>query len=796
MKRNSPEPKTMKTNLLCKISSIIHAVIFSRPSSSRLRIAAAGTLVLAGAALAATLMQPPKLPWAVPTVTVGNAPGGVAVDPVTDTIYVANVDDGTISVIDGRRCNARNASHCAPIATMTNAGLVPPNFWITFDQTSGTLYVTNGLTATGDDGNTITVLNGRTCNARNTSGCGQTPAATVTVPGVFFSQETEAFSLLALDASNHTLYAGDANDGPVSMVNTATCNAMNTSGCSQVPSTMANGDATAIDYSNHSVYVTNFNDNTVSVFNGTTCNATTQSDCTQFSVAPLPAGFFPAGGNVEETTHTLYVPLAADTGILGYTAVIDGSTCNGTNQSGCGNTPHLVQVGSGPFLGVVDPTTKTVYIMSENSSKISVINAATCNGTNQSGCPQRAPALAVGVNPVVNVDINPNTHTLYTASLDTNTVWVLDASKCNGIHTSGCTKFEPTTTTGAGAQAFANNPDTHTLYVSNQLENTVSIIDSSVCNQGHLAGCNQTWPKFVVGNFPRFFGVNRITNTIYLATTDDNTLTVINGLTCNSTTTSGCTSLATTAVGNVPQQIAVDEITNTIYVVNQGDGTASVINGAVCNGTDTSGCGQAWPTVTVGQSPQALAFNPNDHTVYVANTNDNTVSVINTLHCNATDSSGCGQTPATIPVGAKPRSVGIVFATNTVFVGNRNDLTVSVIDGSTCNGTNTSGCGSMPPAVLVGAFPSTAGNGNNLLGRNIAVDSMKHIIYIPNIGDSDIATLDANDCRAGHVNGCHVKIVHERMGGFPVVATVDEGSETVYVANNDDGTVSVLPSSR
>jgi hypothetical protein len=92
------------------------------------------------------------------------------------------------------------------------------------------------------------------------------------------------------------------------------------------------------------------------------------------------------------------VPLTADTDILGYTAVIDGSTCNGTNQSGCGNTPHLVQVGSVPFLGVIDPTTKTVYIMSEFSSKISVINAATCNGRNQSGCPQRAPALAVGVN--------------------------------------------------------------------------------------------------------------------------------------------------------------------------------------------------------------------------------------------------------------------------------------------------------------------------------------------------------------------------------------------------------------
>jgi DNA-binding beta-propeller fold protein YncE len=787
----------MKTNLLCKISSIC-AMIFSRLCPSRLRLAAAGTLFLAAAGLAATAaMHPPKLPWAVPTVTVGNAPGGVAVDPLTDTIYVTNIDDGTISVIDGRKCNARHASRCAPIATMTNAGLLPPNFWITFDQTSGTLYVTNGLTATGDDGNTITVLNGRTCNARNTFGCGQTPAATVTVPGVFFNQETGAFSILGLDASNHTLYAGDANEGPISMVNTATCNAMNTSGCNQTPTTMANGDSTAIDDSNHSVYVNNLNGQTVSVFNGATCNATTQSDCTQFSVAPLPAGFFPVGGNVEQTTHTLYVPLAADTDILGYTAVIDGSTCNGTNHSGCGNTPYLVQVGSIPFMGVVDPTTKTVYIMSENSSKISVINAATCNGRNQSGCPQRAPALAVGVNPVVNVDINPNTHTLYTASLDTNTVWVLDASTCNGMNTSGCTKFAPTTTVGPEPLAVAENPNTRTVYATNQQDNTVSVIDATACNKDNLAGCNQSWPTTNVGTTPRFIGINKLTNTIYVSNYLDNTLSVIDGATCNGQITSGCTQpQPTTPVGALPQQVAVDETTNTIYVENEDDNTVSVINGDVCNAGNLSGCNQSWPTVTVGASPQGLAVNPGNDTVYVANRDDNTVSVIDTLHCNAHDSSGCGQTPATISVGAGPRSVGIVFATNTVFVGNRDDLTVSVIDGSTCNGGDTTGCGQMPPAVLIGAFPGTAGIGLNLLGRSIAIDSRKHIIYIPNIGDSDVATLDADTCRAGHVDGCDVKIVQKRMGGFPVVATVDEVSETVYVANDDDGTVSVFPSSR
>jgi hypothetical protein len=32
------------------------------------------------------------------------------------------------------------------------------------------------------------------------------------------------------------------------------------------------------------------------------------------------------------------------------------------------------------------------------------------------------------------------------------------------------------------------------------------------------------------------------------------------------------------------------------------------------------------------------------------------------------------------------------------------------------------------------------------------------------------------------------------MGGFSVIATVDESSETVYVSNDIDGTVSLFPS--
>ena len=547
-----------------------------------------------------------------------------------------------------------------------------------------------------------------------------------------------------------------------------------------------------LDSSTHSVYVGDDTNQAVSVFDGATCNSTDQSGCNQATTFAVP--YNPGLSAADPITHTLYVPMASGGGTLGFTGLVDVSACNGTVRSGCGvRSPHLVKVGSNPFQVLIDPTTRTAYVESNESASISVLNTETCNAHNQSGCPRVAPALATGIVPTINIVINPYTHTLYSQSQDSNSLWVFDTRKCNAMHTSGCTDFAPTTIVGAAPFQVAENPVTRTLYVGHfgTTDNTVSVIDTTACNQHHLTGCNQTWPTVPLGNAPRFLGVNTITNSIYVSNRGDGTLSVINGATCNRSNTSSCSQAQpTTVVGNTPQQIAVDESTNRIYVENQSDGTVSVIDGSHCNGTDVSGCNQAWPTIAVGASPQGLGFNPRNHTLYVTNTDDNTVSVINTTSQNVV---------ATFPAGAAPRAVGIVFDRNTVFIGNRDDLTVSIIDGATCNGTNTSGCPqSPPPAVLVGAFPESAGNGSpatNILGRSIAVDQEKHVVYIPVYGDCDVAELNGNACRAGHVNDCHAKIVNKRMGGQPVMPTVDPWTDTVYVANVTDGTVSLFPSS-
>jgi len=252
--------------------------------------------------------------------------------------------------------------------------------------------------------------------------------------------------------------------------------------------------------------------------------------------------------------------------------------------------------------------------------------------------------------------------------------------------------------------------------------------------------------------------------------------------------------VATTPVGKRPQTIAVDEATNTVYVANRDSNTVSVINGAVCNATNTLGCsGGHWRTVSVGDSPLGLALNPANHTLYVTNSHDDSVSVINASTCNGTTTSGCNQRPPTISVGSFPAwGIGVDPGTNTVFAGNLNDLTVSVINGATCNGTNRSGCGQVPPAVIVGAFPSTAGNGSHILAQTVLVDPATHKVYIPTLGDGDVAVIDGSVCTGSNTSHCQASIVSLRMGGHVAIAGLDDSSGTVYVSNNADGTVSLF----
>ena len=138
---------------------------------------------------------------------------------------------------------------------------------------------------------------------------------------------------------------------------------------------------------------------------------------------------------------------------------------------------------------------------------------------------------------------------------------------------------------------------------------------------------------------------------------------VIDGATCSTVTISGCGKPAyLVRDNNGPQAVDVDLATDTVYAVDNGSGngdTVSVIDGATCNGSDGSGCSRTPRTIRVGSGAFWDAVDQATDTVYVSNYNDGTVSVIDAARCNATNLSGCANTPVAVPTGPGANGVAV-----------------------------------------------------------------------------------------------------------------------------------------
>ena len=320
-----------------------------------------------------------------PTVSAGNGPDGLALDPVTRTLYTSNQNDNTVSVINAATCNAAHTRGCRQRVHSVSlpAGASPQG--IAIDTVTGTIYVAN------IGGNTISVINARTCNAVDFSGCGQTPAS-VKDPG-----------------------------GPIAL---------------------------AVDQATDTVYVANVGDNfsgtghTVSVINGATCNGHQHSGCGQ-TPPTVRVGRGPDGVAVDQATSTVYVANSGSTTANGNTvSVINGATCNGVRHSGCGQTPPSVRVGHAPYWIAVDQATHTAYTANNTDSTVSVINTATCNARQHSGCGQRTPAVPVGFRPWA-LTIDRALHTVFVINNWDDTMSAINSLTCDAAHRAGCGHGRP-----------------------------------------------------------------------------------------------------------------------------------------------------------------------------------------------------------------------------------------------------------------------------------------------------------------------------------------------------------------
>jgi YVTN family beta-propeller protein len=612
----------------------------------------------------------------------GVGPDGVAVDEATDTIYVADVADNTVSVINGATCNGKVTSGCSqtPATVALGAGTGPEVPAV--DQATDTIYVPNSGTGT------VSVIDGATCNASVTTGCGSTPPQ-VSVGGVP--------NAAAVDQATNTVYIAAAGNplGSLDVIKGATCDASVTSGCGQTPARMpagANADDVVVDPLTHNVFVVNQNDATMSIFDGAICNALDEAGCDQHAPV-LATGFDPGYLDLDIASDTVYVADNGNNNAGDTVTVLGGSSCTLTQQLACRHDAPTTAVGGGPQGSAVDNATNTIYVANGNDDDLSVIDGASCNAFVAFGCSSSWPIVAAGGSPFA-VAVDQQTDTVYVANPDF----------------------------GASSPA------------------TVSVINGATCNAHVSSGCHQTPAAVTVGFTPYGVAVDEATDTIYVDNVNfsppgvgSTSVSVINGATCNATVRSGCglTPYSIPWGNDAPFDVAVDQATDTLYVTNVVSGTVSVIDGATCNGHVTSDCSTK-ANVTVGPGPWGLAVNQTTDTVYVADQGSDAatsgVSVIDGATCNATNLSGCSHTPATLGAGTEPAQIAVDQVTGAVYASSYLDSDTDVFNGSRCNATTTSGCAQTPVSVPVGGYPG-----------NPVVDDANDTVYVPDNDDNDVS---------------------------------------------------------
>lgn len=502
-------------------------------------------------------------------VTVGSAPYWDTVDQKTDTVYTANGNESTVSLINARSCNATVRTGCRKTAKTVEVGNSPQ--FVDVDQK---LHSVLALTANDD---TVATLDTKTCHAGSFSKCPATARSAQAAPnqGRNYVSFPSAFALVP---KTSMLYAtGVGGRSALAVVSVSRCNATTSKGCRHEPPSIARpeGELT-VDASTHTLYAANLNHHRIDLFSTSGCNASTRSHCTPVGSIPV-ADPGQALSGVNETTHTLY---AAD--FNGDVSVIGVASCNAATTTGCGSAVKA-----------------TVHV-GENASDLAE---------------------------------NPATHSLYVIygpfDATPNFVGVLDVSACKAANTSGCSQTPAAVPVGPGANTLAVSPAANSVYVSNSgseqfgFGHTVSIIDGATCKGTVHTGCAHPAAKARVGLEPAGIVIDDAKHSVYVVANANGdapgNVTVLNSNTCNGATTTGCGgSHPAAGIGRSGLLAALDPQAHKVYVSDFSSAGVSVVNGATCNAGTTSGCVREVPLRAVASQPFGIAVDGTEHTVYVA----------------------------------------------------------------------------------------------------------------------------------------------------------------------------------
>jgi len=491
----------------------------------------------------------------------------------------------------------------------------------------------------------------------------------------------------------------------------------------------------------------------------------------------LTAGNGFAQAAVDAATHTVYVENADD----GTVSVFDGATCNGAVSTGCGQTAATTDVGPDPHAGLaVDGATRTLFVPN-GQDIVEAVDTRHCRAGDASGCDSDWPALQAGASPS-SIAGDAATGTLYVTDFVDDDVSVLDSAACNAARTNGC-RHEAPSVPLEEALVPVIDPAVHTAYVTNGDFHKLAMLDTRTCTARHPQGCTPVVADIAGVSGPFGLALDPGTQTLYSTNFMDQDVVLLDPARCNVSHPAGCVTIGPPIpVGAGPVELSVNVRTHAVYVGNTTDHSISAIDGAHCRVGGLSGCSAPARTAPTGLgAPWNLFVDASTDTVYVPGLGDNRVAVIDGAHCCAVK--------ATVTVGRDPFDLGTDPATHTLYVANsasgEEPGSVSVVDTRACNVRDTSGCGQAPPRVATGFAPV-----------DVTVDSETHRIYTADSGNATMSMIDATTCNAIRPTGCRRPARHVAVGFAPRDAALDPISGTLYVASGFFTGVSLVDTRR
>jgi YVTN family beta-propeller protein len=232
-------------------------------------------------------------------VTVGESPSGIAIDPNTQKVYVANTVSNTVSVIDEKNINLSKGPFLKDQYNRVGIKVDKSPNGIAIDPATQKVYVAN------TDSDTVSIIDGTmdTVN-NNTIPVGKSPASIAIDPvtGKVYVANLESVSVIdsttdkvmrnvttvgkspngvAIDSYTGKVYVTNTDSDTVSVINGTTYKVMRNVTVGKSPSGIA------IDSYTGKVYVTNLDSDTVSVIDGTIDRTVANI---RFSISPINSG--------------------------------------------------------------------------------------------------------------------------------------------------------------------------------------------------------------------------------------------------------------------------------------------------------------------------------------------------------------------------------------------------------------------------------------------------------------------------------------------------------------------------